>query len=126
MISKSAEYSAAQNVPPAAPAELAADVGHQAHEPSSLNGLRDRMLAGGVAAGLATTNNPTMTVGQLAQQVEILVVDEHGTGNDPIDRNRIFLDDLTAGSWFTLRDHLQIHTRLLKDSLRSRLTSPVL
>ena len=68
-----------------------ADVGQQGHEPRSLDGQGHGVLAGGGAAALAAANDLTLAIGELAQQIEILVVDEHRTGTLAIDENRILL-----------------------------------
>ena len=55
------------------------------------------MLAGRMATGLATADDASVSIGQLAQQVEILVVDVHGTRSDAIDEDRVFLGNLVIG-----------------------------
>lgn len=59
--------------------KLLADVRHQGHEASSLDGLGDGVLAGGRATRLATSNDTAVAVDQLFQEVNILVVHVHGT-----------------------------------------------
>src|SRR6187549_1919611 len=74
----------------------AADVGHQAHESGPLDRLGNRVLARSVATSLAAAYDAAVTVGQLAQQVEVLVVDEHRPGTDAVDADGVFLDDATS------------------------------
>ena len=40
-----------------------------------------------------------MSIGQLAEQVEIFVVDKHRTGTHAIDADRIFFGDFDVGSF---------------------------
>src|SRR5690606_6301453 len=96
---------AALGIPPPTPlpsregagARSAADVRHQAHEAGPLDRLRHGVLARSVATGLAAADDAAVAVGQLAQQIKILVVDEHRPGADAINANRVLLDDAAGG-----------------------------
>ena len=59
-----------------------------------LIGPGHRVLAGGVAAGLAAADDAAVAVGELAQQVEVFVVDVHRPRRDALDVDRIALGDL--------------------------------
>jgi hypothetical protein len=69
-------------------------VRHQGHEAGPLNGLGNGMLARGLAAGLPAADDAAVAVGELAQQIEILVIHEHRTRTFAIDANGILLGDL--------------------------------
>ncbi len=56
------------------------------------------MLARSLATGLAAADNAAVAVGELAQQVEILVVDKHRTGTFAIDANGILLGNLLVAA----------------------------
>jgi hypothetical protein len=71
-------------------------------------GIRAINRARFVATGLAAADDAAVTVGQLAQQVEILVVDEHRPGTDAVDAHGVPLDDAASGSGLTLRNHGEI------------------
>lgn len=78
-----------------------ADVWQQRHEAGSLHGLRDRMLARSLATGLATTYNAAVPIGELAEQIQVFVIHEHGTRSNAIDAYRVFLGGAPNGfpSW---------------------------
>ncbi len=61
------------------------------------------MLARCVATCLTTADNSAMAVGQLAEQIEIFVIDEHRTRTDTIDADRVFLGEF--GSVFPFSNH---------------------
>ena len=54
------------------------------------------MLAGGVTARLPTTDDLPMAVGQLAQQIQVLVVDIHWPRTDTVDVDRVLLGGLSV------------------------------
>ena len=83
---------------------LPADVGQQRHEARPLDRLRDGVLAGGVAAGFAAADDFAVAVDQLRQQVEVLVVDEHGLGRHAVDPHRVGLRG-AADIRFLVGDH---------------------
>ncbi len=72
----------------------AAFVRHEGHEAGPLDRFRDGVLARGLATGLTTADNPAMTIGQLAEQIQILVIDEHRTWANAIDANGILFGNL--------------------------------
>ncbi len=78
---------------------LASFVRNERHEPGSLDRLRDGVLAGGCTASLATAHNATVTVGQLAEQVEVFVIDKHRTRTDAVDADRVFFSNFDVGSF---------------------------
>jgi len=84
------------------------------HEPGAFDCLRYRVLTGSLAASLATTDNLSVPIGQLAEQVEILVIDKHGTRADAIDANGVFLGDLGIVATTTLRRLRIRHFRALQ------------
>src|SRR5687767_8048056 len=83
----------------------AAHVRQQRHEPRPLDRLSHGMLARGVAARLAAAHDAAVTVGQLAQQIEILVINEHRARTDAVDPDGISLRDATEGGGLALWDH---------------------
>ncbi len=75
---------------------LVSRVREQGHESGTLDCLGNGMLAGSLTTRFAAANNPTVTVGQLAQQVEILVVDVHRTRAYAIDTNGVLLGNFNV------------------------------
>ena len=59
-----------------------------------------------MATGFAAADDAAVAVGQLAEQVEVLVVDEHRTRTDAVDADRVFLDNAAGGSRFALGNHV--------------------
>ena len=55
------------------------------------------MLARCGAASLATTNDLGLTVHHLPKQVEVFVIDVHGSRPNAINKDRVFLLDLGLG-----------------------------
>lgn len=75
-----------------------ADVRHKGHESGPLYRLRNRVLAGRVAARLPTADDTAVAVCQLAKQFEIFIVDIHWARLDAVDVNRVFLGYLFAAT----------------------------
>ena len=89
------------------PGDLAPLVRQQSHEAGSFDGLGNGMLTSRLATCLATTNNFTMPIGQLAEQVEIFVIHKHGPWTDAIDAHGILLGNLRV---VIALGHIQIQT----------------
>jgi hypothetical protein len=65
------------------------------------------VLARGLATGLAAADDAAVAIGELAEQIEILVIDVHRTRTFAIDANRILLGDLLhAAGRLTLKHNL--------------------
>ncbi len=77
---------------------LFAGEGQQRHEASAFHRSGDGMLAGGSTTALATTNDSTLAIDHLFQQINVLVIDIHGPWAMPIDEQRILLLGTTANS----------------------------
>ncbi len=75
---------------------LFADVREQRHEAGSLDGERHSVLAHSGATGLATVDDLAVTVDELLQELEILVIDEHRTWTFTINEDGILLLRLHA------------------------------
>lgn len=58
---------------------LFADVGQQGHEAGPLDGPGQRVLADGRATALAAADDAAMPIDELAEQLDVLVIDPHGT-----------------------------------------------
>ncbi len=66
-----------------------ADVRQQGHEAGAFDGAGDGMLARGVATGFAAADNSPVPIGELAQQVEVLVIDVHRARGAAADVDRV-------------------------------------
>lgn len=81
---------------------LAANVWHQGHEAGSLDCFGHGVLAGCLATGLAAADDAAMTIGQLAEHIQIFVIDEHGPRSLTINADGIPLGNLLGD--FSLHD----------------------
>lgn len=79
---------------PKAGRQSGAHIGQQGHEPGPLDRLRNGMLAGRMAARLAAADDASVPIRELAQQIEVLVVDVHRPRLDAVDADRVLLGDL--------------------------------
>ncbi len=70
----------------------------QCHEPSSLDGCGNCMLAGSGTTAFPTTHDPSLTIDHFLQEFDVLVIDVHGPRTLTIDENRIFLACAGANS----------------------------
>ena len=78
-------------------AALLADVRQEGHEPGPLDRAGHGMLTGSRAAALASAKNLALPVDELAQQLEVLVIDIHRTRTGTVDEDRIFPLHLRTG-----------------------------
>lgn len=67
----------------------ASHVRQKGHEPRPFDGLRDRVLAYGGAARLPAAHNSAVTIYELFEQFDVLVVHVHRAGTLPVHENRI-------------------------------------
>lgn len=72
---------------------LAANVRHQGHEASTLDCFGHGVLAGCLATCLAPADDAAMAIGQLAEHIQIFVIDEHGPRSLTIDKDGIPLSN---------------------------------
>src|SRR5690606_12416284 len=70
---------------------LFADERHQGHEPRPLDRHGHGVLAGGGATAFAAADNFAVAVGQLLQELDVLVVDIQRARAFAVDENRILL-----------------------------------
>lgn len=75
-------------------------VGHQGHKPCALDCSGDRMLAGRGATRLATADNLAVTVDQLAEKFNVLVIDIHWARTLAIHKQRISFGRTGTGLCF--------------------------
>ena len=60
----------------------------QCHEPSSLDGCGNCMLAGSGTTAFPTTHDPSLTIDHFLQEFDVFVIDVHGPRTPTIDENR--------------------------------------
>lgn len=66
------------------------NVGQQRHEPGPLDGSRHGVLARRCAPGFPTTDNLGLPIDYLAEQIEVLVIDEHRPRPHAVNKDRVF------------------------------------
>ena len=77
-------------------ARLVANEGQKSHKSSSLYSSRDRMLTYCRTAGFATNHNPSMSIDEFFQQINVFIVHIHWAWTFAIDKDGILFDGLGA------------------------------
>ncbi len=77
--------------------QLFADVRQQGHESRPLDRLGHGVLAGCRATGFAASDNPAVTVDQLAQEFAVLVIDVHRSRPLAVNEQRVLLPRTDPG-----------------------------
>ncbi len=79
---------------------LVTNIGHQGHEPGSFHGISDRVLTDRGATRLASSHQPTMTINQFLEQLDIFVVNVHRARSLTVNIQRIFANGFDFELWF--------------------------
>lgn len=84
----------AGNIEPAAGMRFGLSVGYvrqQRHEPGPFDGLGDGVLAGRSATAFAAADDLSLPAGELAEQLQVLIVNVHRSRASAVDEDWIFL-----------------------------------
>ncbi len=105
---------------------LFADIGQQGHEASSLDRIGDGVLADGRAAALPPADDLALTVDELLQQFEILVIDVHRARTLALDEQGILLLAADLGLRAALADAIDLKLTCHEDSVTGKLVRETL